>query len=652
MSVHAQSRYADSLQNLLTGKIADTTRWQTMIALGDNFTRSDAGKARDYFFQTYLGAKEKNQSYYTVSALNGMANTWLYENKYDSARYYLHMADSFNQFNNYNNRISLTASLKTNLAALAEHDNKDEQALKYYLEAVSAMQQSKEADKEKALGVMYLDIGNIYHKLNQNRKALEYDLRGLHEHQQAKQNELFTAYAQLYVANDYTLLDNEDSAQVFFKSAEKLADEIQSPDLFYEVYSNVGTDYKRRKKNNIALEYYDKALQYAEETSSLFRKMDIQRLLGFVYRDMQNYPASASHLEKALVLSRELKNRRLEAEILRNLAVVNAAMGADKTSVKYYTQYIALNDSLHDVETQKNINEIETKYQAAKKEAAINTLQKNNAVQKASLERKNIINAALIAGCIFLLVIAILLYKNFKNKNRLLFQKEEIHRQELAELEKQRRLDAVQSVLKGEEEERSRLARDLHDGIGGLLSGLKLSMSTMKGNVFLSEENAKSFSNVIDQLDVSIAELRRVSHNMMPEALIKFGLKEALENYCESLNYSGRLQVRLQAYGMESRMEQSVEIVIYRIIQELLNNVIKHAEAKNVLIQLVREGERFNITVEDDGKGFDINKVAHGAGLANIRARAAYLNGTVDIVSTEGEGTSVHVEGSTVTDTA
>ncbi len=174
----------------------------------------------------------------------------------------------------------------------------------------------------------------------------------------------------------------------------------------------------------------------------------------------------------------------------------------------------------------------------------------------------------------------------------------------------------------------------------------------MKGNVFLSEENAKSFSNVIDQLDVSIAELRRVSHNMMPEALIKFGLKEALENYCESLNHSGRIQVRLQAYGMESRMEQSVEIVIYRIIQELLNNVIKHAEAKNVLIQLVREGERFNITVEDDGKGFDINKVAHGAGLANIRARAAYLNGTVDIVSTEGEGTSVHVEGSTVTDTA
>jgi len=173
-------------------------------------------------------------------------------------------------------------------------------------------------------------------------------------------------------------------------------------------------------------------------------------------------------------------------------------------------------------------------------------------------------------------------------------------------------------------------------------------MSTMKGNVFLPEESARSFSNVIAQLDQSIAELRRVSHNMMPEALIKFGLKEALENYCESVNHSKQIQVQLQTYGMETRMEQSVEIVIYRIIQELLTNVIKHAEAKKVLIQLVREDDRFNLTVEDDGKGFNVQEIQAGAGLANIKARAAYLNGSVDIVSAKGEGTSVHVEGSSV----
>jgi signal transduction histidine kinase len=167
----------------------------------------------------------------------------------------------------------------------------------------------------------------------------------------------------------------------------------------------------------------------------------------------------------------------------------------------------------------------------------------------------------------------------------------------------------------------------------------------MKGNVFLSEENARSFENVITQLDQSISELRRVSHNMMPEALIKYGLKEALENYCENLNLSQKIHVQLQTYGMESRMEQSTEIVVYRIIQELLTNVIKHAEAKKVLIQLVREGDRFNLTVEDDGKGFDVREIKGGAGLFNIKARIDYLNGTMDIVSQKGEGTSVHIEG-------
>jgi signal transduction histidine kinase len=152
-------------------------------------------------------------------------------------------------------------------------------------------------------------------------------------------------------------------------------------------------------------------------------------------------------------------------------------------------------------------------------------------------------------------------------------------------------------------------------------------------------------NNVIMQLDQSIAELRRVSHNMMPESLIKYGLKEALENYCETLNVSGKIKVQLQTYGLEERMEQSTEIVIYRMVQELLNNVIKHADAKNVLIQLMRKHDRFTLTVEDDGKGFDTNEISNGAGLENMKARAEYLNGNVDIVSSKGEGTSVTIEG-------
>jgi signal transduction histidine kinase len=182
------------------------------------------------------------------------------------------------------------------------------------------------------------------------------------------------------------------------------------------------------------------------------------------------------------------------------------------------------------------------------------------------------------------------------------------------------------------------------------LSGIKLSLAGMRGNVYLSEQSTRSLGNVISQLDHSISELRRVSHNMMPEALIRYGLREALENYCANINVSGGIRVQLQTYGMEQRLEQSTEIVLYRIVQELLNNVIRHARAGQVLVQLIRKQDRFSLTVEDDGIGFDNTDTNFltGAGIANVRARAEYLGGTVDIHSAPGQGTSVNVEGNCV----
>jgi signal transduction histidine kinase len=368
-------------------------------------------------------------------------------------------------------------------------------------------------------------------------------------------------------------------------------------------------------------------------------------MMGFIYRDMKKYVESADQLYKALILVRQINNKNLEAGILKSLARAESEMGNTTQSVHHYQEYINLSDSLKEQESKRKINEIENKYQSEKKEASIIALQKDNQLQKSTLDQRRTFIISLTVGCILLLFVALLFYKNFKTKNRLLLQSEKLHQQQLSELETERKLEAAEFVMKGQEEERSRLAKDLHDGVGGLLSGVKLSMSNMKGNVFLSEENAHSFNNVISQLDQSIAELRRVSHNMMPEALVKYGLKEALENYCENLNLSGKIKVQLQIYNMEKRMEQNTEIVIYRIVQELLNNVIKHADAKSVLIQLSREKDRFNLTVEDDGKGFNISEHTPGAGLANIKARAEYLNGSVDIISAKGEGTSVNIEG-------
>ena len=168
----------------------------------------------------------------------------------------------------------------------------------------------------------------------------------------------------------------------------------------------------------------------------------------------------------------------------------------------------------------------------------------------------------------------------------------------------------------------------------------------MKDNMIISSENANAFERSLDMIDSSINELRRVAHNMMPEALIKFGLDDALKDYCAAITSSNILHVQYQSFGMNERIESKIEIIIYRIVQELLNNTIKHAAATEVLVQLVRETERLSITVEDNGKGFDIqnSEKNKGAGWANIKSRVDYLKGKLDLHSDAGKGTSVNIE--------
>jgi two-component system NarL family sensor kinase len=210
---------------------------------------------------------------------------------------------------------------------------------------------------------------------------------------------------------------------------------------------------------------------------------------------------------------------------------------------------------------------------------------------------------------------------------------------------------AAQAVLQGQVEERTRLAKDLHDGLGSILSSAKYSFTNMKENLIITQENAEAFEKSMGMLDRSITELRRVAHNMMPEALMKFGLDTALKDFCNSVDQSGAVQLTYQSFEME---EASIPVItssaVYRIIQELVNNILKHADATTALVQLIRKDSTLSITVEDNGKGFDADILQNvgGIGYLNLRNRVAYLNGTIDIQTAPGKGTSVNIEITTI----
>ncbi|MES1216238.1 MAG: sensor histidine kinase [Bacteroidota bacterium] len=201
-------------------------------------------------------------------------------------------------------------------------------------------------------------------------------------------------------------------------------------------------------------------------------------------------------------------------------------------------------------------------------------------------------------------------------------------------------------MLKGQEEERSRIAKDLHDGLGGMLSGVKLSFINMKENMILPAENVTGFERSIRMLDNTIAELRKVAHNLMPETLARFGLDEALKDFCNSIQTSSGIKVIYQQLGDNRKLSTQAEISVYRIVQELVNNALKYAEAKQILVQLTKDHIKTCITVEDNGKGFDVNTLdmTKGAGFTNIKYRVNYFKGTLDINSQPGNGTSVNIE--------
>ncbi|HEY3402356.1 MAG TPA: ATP-binding protein [Ohtaekwangia sp.] len=246
----------------------------------------------------------------------------------------------------------------------------------------------------------------------------------------------------------------------------------------------------------------------------------------------------------------------------------------------------------------------------------------------------------ILSSGLVLLVTVLLSYRNYKQSRRLQHQR-------IIEQETARQLAATGAVVKGEEQERSRLARDLHDGLGGMLSGIKYSLGTMKGNLIMTPDNAQAFERSLEMLDNSIREMGRVAQNMMPEGLVKFGLDTALKDYCYEVNQRGALKINYQSIGLENVvLDQIVSITLYRIIQELVTNTMKHSGAGMAIVQITKAGDLLSVTVEDDGKGFDkgMLKQPTGMGWGNIQNRIEFLKGKLDVNTQPGKGTSVLIE--------
>lgn len=234
-------------------------------------------------------------------------------------------------------------------------------------------------------------------------------------------------------------------------------------------------------------------------------------------------------------------------------------------------------------------------------------------------------------------------YYVYRGRTKTFQQQRDIHLLELQKVTQQQEISNLTAMLDGQEQERTRLARDLHDSLGGLLSAIKIELSQVQpGDVTAYVK--KLVTKSLLQIDTAVDELRRVAHNLMPELVLKYGLEEAIRDYCRRMS-NPSLDVEAQVIRYNGSLDMHTQVVVYRIIQELVNNALKHAHAKQILVQLQESDDSYFLTIEDDGRGFDVSSLKHNrsAGIHNIRARLKFLDGNMHIDSKKDQGTTIEI---------
>jgi two-component system, NarL family, sensor kinase len=486
-------------------------------------------------------------------------------------------------------------------------------------------------------------LGTIYDKNEQNEKALHYYQQSL---QISRENNYLPGIALATLNLGRLHLQESNRSETMLRSA--LNEMLEAFRIVHQLKDTAHIISFSSEMVNayLALKQYDAAFTILNDAEKLIKatgkKVAYVRhynRVAKIYNNTKQYPAAIQYYNTGLALAREYKIPRWLCMYYTGLAETYENIGDYKKANWYNQLNIKMHDALVSAENFAAAADIQNRYERAKKDNAILQLAAAN-------KQKLMLNKIFIGATLALLFISILGYWNFKHRQKIAYQQQELQNQKIAELEKDKQLSAIDAMLKGQEEERSRIAKDLHDGLGGLLSGTKLSFMNVKENLLLTKENAALFDKSLGMLDNTISDLRKVAHNLMPETLIRFGLNDSLRDFCDTITSSSGIIVIYQRLGEDRTLSSTAEVFTYRIVQELVNNALKHAGARQIIVQLSINKHTVGIVVEDDGKGFHKTgaPAMKGTGITNIQSRVQYLNGNMDIITSPGNGTSVNIE--------
>ena len=621
-AVKGQTGPNDSLLNLLKSNLSVGDRIDVLLQLADRFRVTGPDSSLYYADQAFKLAQQSNDSFKIIRA------------NYYQASYDYNKGKPERAFATAQKNIEWLRGKKEYQSQEALHEsfsglclmkmNQIKEALEHFYKALNLAEQSNDIMTQLRARV---NIGWAMMELNRFGEAVESFTTALKLIDEKKLN-IRNATIYNNLASSYGALNKLDSADKYSRIAISVAHEQNDLNAEANGYYILGTTQIKYGKHEDALKSFLAAKPLREKIGDPF----------FIVSDlseMANLYAKLKKPAEGIAVSKQALEIATTNKIDAKLPMIYSAMaenyqvaGDFKQAAETYKKINALQDSLYADANPKALAEMQTKYETEKKEQEI-------LLQRIQLSRKNliIIGIAVLVGLAVLLSVS--LYRRYRLKQESKLQAAIMRQQEIA----------TKAVMEAEEKERQRIAKDLHDGVGQIMSAAKMNLSSFENELNSLEPHQKEkFDKIMSLVDESCREVRTVSHNMMPNALLKAGLSAAIREFIDKID-TKVLKVDLYSEGLNERLDGNVETVLYRVIQECVNNVIKHSGANHLDISLIKDKDGISATIEDNGKGFDAreSKESEGLGLKNIRTRIEYLKGTVDFDSTPGKGTLVAI---------
>jgi two-component system, NarL family, sensor kinase len=522
------------------------------------------------------------------------------------------------------------------LMGVVEKNNGEYQkALDWHLKSLKINEELKD---EYSLAISHNDIGVLYKVMKDYATALTHYEQSLECKKAGMQNGI--AFTLSNIGTIYDQMEQNDKALDYYRQSLAKAKEINHEGAMVNALSNIGELLAKRGNAKEALPYFLESLTIDRKNDNKYGMILSQVNLGNVYKDLGNYPEAKKNLEEATGIAKAANAGPMLANCYQSLSGLYERTGDYKNALKYQQLYTGINDSLLNTERTKQMAEMQTKYETVKKEEEISRLTQDTKIAALQLEqselqsnqRKTLV-IVLSVLVLFVIALSLLLINRNQLKAREKLSSELLRQEQLRN----------KAIIITQENERKRIAEELHDGIGQMMSAVKLNVAALEQN--LKEKN-EQYKSTIDLIDESCKELRNISHNMMPGILIKAGLIPAVKELVSKINSSGAINISVAADDPKIRLGETIEVNFFRIVQELITNIVKYANATEAQVSISMENNVFTIMIEDNGKGFDkeMLKTSPGNGWNNILSRINLLQGKIEIDSQPGKGTVVFIE--------